>query len=290
VEARLQGLGARRDRVTYSLVARDPATGELGVAVQSRSFGTGRVVPWAAAGVGAVATQSFSERSYGPRGLALLRDGAAPDEALAQLVAADELRDFRQVGLVDARGRTASHTGAACIPAAGARAGDGFSAQGNMLRSDEVVPALAEGFAAAEGTLAERLLAGLDAAETAGGDFRGREAGAILVVPAEGTELDRSIELGVDNHPEPLVELRRLLRHALALRRLRRADAGELETAFDEARAAGVDDDVARWVAAVALLPQDPERAESLLAPLAAEDERWRVALAAAAEVVRRTG
>ena len=172
--------------MTYSLVARDPETGELGVAVQSRSFGTGRVVPWAAAGVGAVATQSFGERSYGPLGLGLMRGGAAPAAALAELVAADELRDFRQVAFVDAQGRTASHTGSACIPASGSRAGEGFSAQGNMLRSDEVWDAAADGLERAAGSLAERLLAGLDAAEAAGGDFRGRQAGAILVVAAEG--------------------------------------------------------------------------------------------------------
>jgi uncharacterized Ntn-hydrolase superfamily protein len=274
--------------VTYSLVARDAETGELGVAVQSRSFGTGSAVPWARAGVGAVATQSFTQRSYGPLGLELLAEGAEPGAALEQLVAADAQRDFRQVAFVDAQGRTASHSGSACIPAVGSLAGDGFSGQGNMLRSDDVVPALAGGFARAEGTLGERLLAGLEAAEAAGGDFRGREAGAILVVPAEGDAYERVVDLRVDNHRDPLGELRRLLRETLALRRLRRAAEDELDEALHEARAAGVDDDVARWVAAVALTATDRERADALLAPLIEADPRWRVALDVAADFVRQ--
>ncbi len=256
--------------------------------MQSRSFGTGAAVPWAQAGVGAVATQSFTQRSYGPLGLQLLKEGAPPGAALEQLVAADAQRDFRQVAFVDAQGRTASHTGDACIPAAGSLAGDGFSAQGNMLRSDDVVPALADGFSRAEGSLAERLLAGLDAAEAGGGDFRGREAGAVLVVPAEGDALERVIDLRVDNHRDPLGELRRLLGEAQALRRLRRAAQDELDDALEEARAAGVDDDVARWVAAVTLSGTDRERADALLAPLVAEDDRWRVALDVAADLVRQ--
>jgi uncharacterized Ntn-hydrolase superfamily protein len=157
-----------------------------------------------------------------------------------------------------------------------------------MLRSDEVVPALAEGFARAEGSLAERLLAGLDAAEAAGGDFRGREAGAVLVVPPEGDALERVIDLRVDNHRDPLGELRRLLRQAQALRRLRRSAPEELDDALEEARAGGVDDDVARWVAAVTLTGTDPERADALLAPLVAADDRWRVALDVAADLVRQ--
>lgn len=274
--------------MTYSLVARDAETGELGVAVQSRSFGTGSAVPWAQAGVGAVATQSFTQRSYGPLGLELLAEGAEPGVALEQLVAADAQRDFRQVAFVDAQGRTASHTGVACIPATGSLAGEGLSAQGNMLRSDDVVPALADGFTRAEGTLAERLLAGLDAAEAAGGDFRGREAGAILVVPSEGSPYERIIDLRVDNHRDPLGELGRLLREAQALRRLRRAALDDLDEALQEARAAGVDDDVVRWVAAVTLTGTDRDRADALLAPLVESDTRWQVALDVAAEVVRQ--
>jgi uncharacterized Ntn-hydrolase superfamily protein len=275
--------------VTYSIVARDEVTGDLGVAVQSRSFGTGAAVPWAETGVGAVATQSFTLRSYGPRGLALLRDGVDPAAALARLTADDELEDVRQVAVVDAAGRTAAHTGASCIPAAGAVAGDGYSAQGNMLRSEGVVEALAEGFEAAQGTLADRLLAGLDAAEAAGGDFRGREAGGILVVPAEGRPDERVSELRVDNHPEPLLELRRLLRHEQALRRLRRAEPERLDEEFERARADGVDDDVARWLAAISLAGSDPERAATWIEPLGEADGRWRVAFATATGALERS-
>lgn len=271
--------------MTYSLVARDAVTGELGVAVQSRSFGTGRVVPWAEAGIGAVATQSFTLPSYGPDGLALLREGIAPAAALAELTAKDDLRDFRQVGIIDAAGRTANHTGSACVPSTGFVAGPGYSAQGNMLDGDGVIPALAEGFERANGPLAERLLAGLDAAQAAGGDFRGCEAGAILVVGADGPVSD----VRVDNHLDPLGELRRLLRMEQALRSLRRAGDDELDEAADEARAAGIDDDVLRWVAAVGLLARDPEAARSWLAPLAERDGRWSTALDRAGELLARS-
>ena len=277
--------------MTYSLVARDPDTGELGVAVQSRSFRTGSVVPWAAAGVGAVATQSFSLRSYGPKGLALLGEGASPEAVLSTLTSQDELRDFRQVGVVDALGRTAAYTGAACIPAAGSTFGDGYSAQGNMLASENVVPALAAGFETATGTLAERLLAALEAAEAAGGDFRGREAGAILVVGADADDPNADSplsDLRVDNHPDPLGELRRLLNLEQALRSLRRADAARLDEAAAEARAAGADDDVVRWVAAVGLIAEDPERAREWIAPLAATDDRWAIALDRASSMLEQ--
>lgn len=275
--------------MTYSIVARDAETGELGVAVQSRSFGTGAAVPWARPGIGAVATQSFTLRSYGPLALGLLADGVEPAAALAQLTEADELREFRQVALVDAEGRTATHTGDACIPCKGSVAGGGYSAQGNMLRSDGVVPALAQAFEATAGTLAERLLAGLEGAESAGGDFRGREAGGILVVPADPADpWERVVDVRVDNHPDPLGELRRLLEHALALRRLRRAAPENMAGEFDRARSAGVDDDVARWLAAVALARHDPEQAETWLAPLS-PPELWRSALRSATEALERS-
>jgi uncharacterized Ntn-hydrolase superfamily protein len=173
--------------VTYSIVARDPDTGELGVAVQSRAFGTGRAVMWAQSQVGAVATQAFAEKSYGPLGLELMAAGLSPEKALAELCEADELRESRQVAFLAPDGRTAAHTGSDCIPECGHLAGDGFSAQGNMLRSTEVWPAMAEAFSTVNGTLAERLLDALDAAEAAGGDFRGRQAGGLLVVPGEST-------------------------------------------------------------------------------------------------------
>ena len=274
--------------MTYSIVARDPTTGELGVAVQSRSFRTGGAVPWAQTGIGAVATQSFTLKSYGREGLAMLANGQEPADVLAELTAADELRDMRQVAMVDTAGRTAAHTGASCIPAAGSFAGDGFSTQGNMLRSEAVVEGLAAGFEREQGTLAERLLAGLDAAEAAGGDFRGREAGAILVVPASGAEDERVSDLRVDNHPDPLGELRRLLRMEQALRRLRRTAPDELDAELERARADGIDDDVARWLAAASLLPDDPEAAADRVRPLIENDERWLAAFATLEDVSRR--
>ena len=161
-----------------------------------------------------------------------------------------------------------------------------------MLRSTAVVDALAEAFSAAAGSLAERLLAGLEGAERAGGDFRGREAGGILVVGGEATEesrFDRIVDLRVDNHADPLGELRRLLDVSSALRGLRRASPEDVDALYEDALSAGVDEDVALWVAAVSQLDEDPERAETLLAPLAAADERWRVALSAAADAAART-
>lgn len=277
--------------MTYSLVARDPETGELGVAVQSRSFGTGAAVPWALSGIGAVATQSFTLRSYGPRGLELMEAGIAPAEALARLLEEDDLREFRQVALLDARGETAAHTGAECIAETGSVAGAGYSAQGNMLRSDRVVAALAHAYEEARGSLAERLLAGLEGAEQEGGDFRGREAGAVLVVAGEATgdnRYDRVADVRVDNHPDPLGELRRLLEHSQALRSLRRAAPETIEQAMDAARAVGVDDDVARWIAAVSVSRSEPELADALLAPLTASDGRWGAAFVTASEAVKR--
>jgi uncharacterized Ntn-hydrolase superfamily protein len=213
--------------VTYSIVARDPTTGELGVAVQSRSFNTGAACAWAQAGVGAVATQSFTERRYGPRGLALLAEGRGPRETLDELLAADESRAIRQVAFVDVHGTTAAHTGESCIPNAGHLDAENVSVQGNMLRSADVWPAMRDAFDATAGTLAERLLAALDAAEAAGGDYRGRQGAGLVVVsgePDEQPSVDRVFDLRVDDHDDPLGELRRLHRLAAAYRRRNRID------------------------------------------------------------------
>ena len=267
--------------MTYSIVARDEASGELGVAVQSRAFGVG-ICAWARPGVGAVATQSFTEKSYGPRGLDLLAAGTAPADALAQLLEEDEKRDFRQVAFLSADGRTAAHTGAACVPDCGHVARDGVSAQGNMLASPAVWHAAAETFATTQGTLAERLLAALDAAEEAGGDFRGREAAALVVVSGDATEppWQRVFDLRVDNHDDPLGELRRLHRIASTYRRSR--DFGEqtdLEEEVELARAAGLPDDQVALVAAEMAVKQgDLDRAAAELRPFAQRDPRWREA------------
>ena len=198
--------------MTYSIVARDRETGELGVAVQSRAFNTGAIVPWAAPGVGVVATQSYTEPSYGPLGLDLLRAGKTPKEALPGLVAADDEPEYRQVAILDGQGRVAVHVGEACIPAAGFAAGEGFSAQANMVDSERVWESMAGSFERSEGPLANRLIDALDAAEAAGGDWRGRQAGGIIVVAAEGEPWARELDVRVDDHDDPLGELRRLVR------------------------------------------------------------------------------
>jgi uncharacterized Ntn-hydrolase superfamily protein len=198
-------------RGTYSIVARDGETGEIGVAVQSHWFSVGSIVSWAEPGVGAVATQSIAEPAYGPRLLERLRNGHAPATALDELVAADEQARFRQVAVVDATGAVAVHTGDGCIPEAGHAQGVGFSAQANMMAGPDVWPAMAEAFEAASGALPRRLLAALDAAEGAGGDVRGRQSAALVIVPAVGEPWQRTVELRVEDHRDPLAELRRLL-------------------------------------------------------------------------------
>jgi uncharacterized Ntn-hydrolase superfamily protein len=198
-------------RGTYSIVARDPGTGELGVAVQSHWFSVGSVVSWAEPGVGAVATQSIAEPAYGPRLLDRLRQGESPGNALQALLDADEQERFRQVAAVDVNGGVAVHTGIGCIPHAGDAQGEGFSAQANMMASREIWPAMAEAFGAAGGALGRRLLAALEAAEAAGGDVRGRQSAALLVVPAAGEVWEKVADLRVEDDPEPLAELARLL-------------------------------------------------------------------------------
>ena len=210
--------------MTYSIVARDPRTGELGVAVQSHYFQVGPVVPWALAGVGAVATQSQVNISYGPLGLEMLRAGNSAEQALRALTSADAMPEVRQVAIVDASGNVAAHTGAKCIPAAGHRMGNGYSCQANLMEKDTVWDAMARAYESTSGPLAERLMVALDAAEAEGGDIRGKQSAAILVVTGSPTGRsweDRTIDLRVEDSREPLVELRRLLQ----IRRAYGADA-----------------------------------------------------------------
>jgi len=179
--------------------------------VQSHWFSVGPIVPWARAGIGAVATQANAEVSYGPRALTLLAAGTAAPDALAQLVAEDPGAAGRQVALVDARGRVAAHTGSSAIPFAGHVVGDEVSCQANIMASDRVWPAMLDAYLWASGNLCTRLLAALDAAEGEGGDIRGRQSAAILVVPASGEPWETVVSLRVEDHPEPLAELRRLV-------------------------------------------------------------------------------
>jgi uncharacterized Ntn-hydrolase superfamily protein len=200
--------------MTYSIVARDPTTNELGVAVQSHYFGVGPVVPWLRPGLGAVATQASVEVGYGPKALDLLAAGHDPRQALDRLTAEDDRAHTRQVAVVDAHGDVAVHTGERCIAEAGHRTGDGWSVQANMMTNATVPDAMADAFTAADGQdLATRLLAALDAAEAEGGDIRGRQSAALVVVSGDPATApwDRVVDVRVDDAAEPLVELRRLV-------------------------------------------------------------------------------
>jgi len=199
---------------TFSIVALDRRTGEMGVAVASKFLAVGAVVPWARAGVGAVATQAWANLSFGPEGLRLLEGGAAAEAVVEQLTGADEGRQNRQLGVVDAQGRSAAWTGAECFAWAGHRGGDGFTCQGNILAGPRVVEGMAEAFQGTEGQFPERLAAALEAGQAARGDSRGQQSAALLVVKEKGSYggyLDRYIDLRVDDHPTPVLELRKLL-------------------------------------------------------------------------------
>lgn len=207
---------------TYSIVARDSVTGDLGVAVQSHYFSVGSVVPWAESGVGAVATQSIVEPAYGPKGLALMRGGMSAPAALDSLLRADSASDVRQVGMVDAQGRAASHTGEHCIPDAGSYVGSNFAAQANLMVNDRIWGAMANGFKTTQGDLAERMLAALDSAQAAGGDIRGMQSAALIVVRAKPSGqpwADRIFDLRVEDSDDPLGELHRLVRLGRAYNR-----------------------------------------------------------------------
>jgi uncharacterized Ntn-hydrolase superfamily protein len=199
---------------TYSIVARDAATGELGVAVQSHWFSVGSLVTWGEAGVGVVATQSFADPSYGKLGLDLMRSGKSAPNALKALLAADEGREGRQVAMIDSEGRVAVHTGKQCIIAAGHTVGKDFSVQANLMEKSTVWDAMARAFESANGDLTDRLIAALEAAEREGGDIRGRQSAAILVVKGKSTGQvwnDHVVDLRVEDHPYPLNELKRLV-------------------------------------------------------------------------------
>ena len=219
--------GRLRPVATYSIVARDSTTGRLGVAVQSHWFSVGAVVPWAEAGVGAVATQSFIEPSYGPLGLELMRLGRSAPEALQALISTDAGEAVRQVAMIDAQGRVAAHTGSRAIDAKGQQLGDQYSVQANLMDRESVWPAMAKAYESSPGDLAERLLAALEAAEGEGGDIRGRQSAALLIVSAESTGRpwnDRIFDLRVEDHPDPVGELRRLVQLQRAYNRLNEGD------------------------------------------------------------------
>ncbi len=271
---------------TFSIVARDPVTGDLGVAVQSHWFSVGSIVTWAEPGVGAVATQSFAEPSYGPKGLALMRDGAVAQAAMDQLVALDKLRDSRQLGFVDAQGNSATFTGAKCIQHAGGLTGPGFAVQANLMANDRVVPAMRAAFESSKGDLAERLLVTLEAAQEAGGDIRGCQSAAILVVSGKRTPNPwegKKLELRIEDHATPLVELRRLVRLARAYDLLNRGDAlleaGNVAGANEAYAAAGALEpdhaEMAYWQGITWASRGDFDHAAPLLKKAFAADPAW---------------
>jgi len=246
----------RRPVATYSIVAHDPATGQLGAAVQSHWFCVGQLVPWARAGVGAVATQSFADPAYGPRGLALMASGMAAPDALACLVGQDRGEALRQVAFVDTPGRVGVHTGDRCIRHASHATGEGYSVQANMMHHDGVATAMAQAFEAASGPLAEQMLAALRAAQRAGGDLRGKQSAALRVVRGEASGrpwvgADDTVDLRVDDHRAPVEELQRLwtLHRAYASMALG-------DVALEEADTEGA---LAHYAAAHALVPEHIE-------------------------------
>ena len=217
----------RRPVHTYSIVARDPATGEMGVAVQSHWFSVGSLVTWAEAGVGAVATQSFIDVTYGPLGLELMRAGRTARQALEALKKADSAPQVRQVAMIDAQGNVAAHTGEKCIPGAGHIEGDNFSVQANLMLNDEVWPAMEKAYLSTTGDLADKMLAALEAAQKVGGDIRGKQSAAILIVKGESTGrpwADRVMELRIEDHPTPIQELKRLVRLHRAYQHMNKGD------------------------------------------------------------------
>src|SRR6266852_6209643 len=273
--------------MTYSIVARDKKTGELGVAVQSHYFQVSPAVPWASAGVGAVATQSHVNLSYGPLGLELLQAGYTAEQALAALTAGDPRAEVRQCAIVDAAGNVAAHTGAKCIPAAGHKLGDGFSCQANLMEKNTVWDAMAEAFTTTDAPLPERMMAALEAAEAEGGDIRGKQSAAMLVVAGIGTGRpwdDRFIDLRVEDAAEPLPELRRLLRIKRAYMTMSEAD--RISDAGDKAAANAKADEAIRmapemveirfWTGLEMAINGDVDRGVDLMSGVVREKgERW---------------
>jgi uncharacterized Ntn-hydrolase superfamily protein len=275
---------------TYSIVARDTITGQLGVAVQSHWFSVGSLVTWARAGVGAVATQSFVLVDYGPEGLELLQAGLSASEALNQLVAADDGRDVRQVAMIDAQGNVAAHTGNRCIQAAGHYIGDNFSVQANLMLSDEVWPRMAAAYENTAGDLVDRMLAAMEAAEAVGGDIRGRQSAAMLIVSGEKQLLPWQgvvMELRIEDHPDPLVELRRLIKVHRAYELMNAGDLavehGDNEAALRQYAAAEQlfpDNLEMKYWHAVALVNMGQLRESyPLFRTIFSQDENWRILL-----------
>jgi uncharacterized Ntn-hydrolase superfamily protein len=230
---------------TYSIVAIDPETGEMGVAVQSHWFSVGSIVAWAEAGVGVVATQSFVNVSFGPRGLVLLKRGKTANQVVEALIASDDGRDVRQLAILSVDGSVDAYTGKNCIPGAGHIVGENYSVQANLMKNDKVWSAMAEAFENSNGPLAERMIMSLEAAQNTGGDIRGKQSASILIVKGESSGKvweDRLIDLRVEDHPEPVKELKRLLQVFRAYEHMNKGDLavehGDMKLAMEEYSAA----------------------------------------------------
>ncbi len=273
---------------TFSIVAVDTVTGEIGAAVQSHWFSVGSIVTWAEPGVGAVATQSFVDPSYGPRGLYLMRTGTPAPEALSALLRADPDSQVRQVAMIDAAGRVAAHTGSRDIPAAGQHVGNGYSVQANLMRNDRIWPAMAHAFETTEGDLAARMLAALEAGQEAGGDIRGQQSAALVVVSGDpdAQPWERVFDLRVEDHPTPIAELRRLVHVARAYAAATEGDnwmtVGEVDSALVAYRRASeilpdeaTNGELIYWVAVTLADLGRIDEAIPLFRRSFAQDESW---------------
>lgn len=273
---------------TFSIVARDPKTGEMGVAVQSHWFSVGTVVSWGEAGVGVVATQSFVNKSFGPQGLELLKKGNSPKVTLGILLAHDEGKEVRQVAILDKSGKVATHTGKNCIAEASHLNGVNFSVQANMMLNDKVVPAMEQAWLTNDSLpLAERMVAVLKAAQNAGGDIRGKQSAALIVVAAESTQKiwdDRLIDLRVDDHNDPITEIERLLKVSRAYEHM---NAGDLYVEKNEMAKAMVEYNAAMkmfpenlemqyWTAITLASNREIKKAASMLQEIYKKDPNWR--------------
>jgi len=271
---------------TFTIVARDPETGDLGVAVQSHYFSVGPVVPWAEPGVGAVATQSLVEVSYGPRGLQMMSSGRSAKATLDELLSQDSNKEVRQVAMIDSRGDVAAWTGKRCIPAAGDHVGAQYSVQANLMSNDRIWPAMAEAYETTKGDLATRLLAALEAGQGAGGDIRGQQSAAIVIVKGKRSSKpwqDRIMDLRVEDSPHPIAELERLVRIWRAYRNVDQGDvyaaAGKIDEAMkayaEGARLAPGNDEILFWQAASLWQLGREKEATPIFRTVFAHDHRW---------------
>lgn len=273
---------------TYSIVARDPETGEMGVAVQSHWFSVGSIVSWGEAGVGVVATQSFVNPAFGPNGLELLKSGMTSEQVVDKLVAEDEGRDVRQLAIIDVNGNVKSYTGKNCIPGAGNIVGENYSVQANLMLNDKVPGAMSKAFEESKGPLAERLMAALFAAQEVGGDIRGKQSAAILVVKGRSTGQvweDRLIDLRVEDNPEPLKELNRLLKVHRAYGHMNAGDLavehGDMELARKEYATAEEmfpdNEEMKYWHAVTLATNGDVESSLPLFKEVFQKNENWKI-------------